>query len=174
MGRYLRGAQLLIVEDNADVRSYLHEQLLEAGYQVLEAIKGEEGVAVAQEHLPDLILTDVMMLRMDGYEFSRRIRSDERTSHIPIIMLTAKAAEKDKIEGLEIGVDDYLTKPFSSKELLVRVANLIRLRQQLRERFSTATVIKTSEVSAVSVDQQFLEKVIQCIEEHIGDDQFGV
>ncbi len=166
--------QLLIVEDNADVRTYLHEHLVEAGYQVLEAVNGEEGITVAQEYLPDLILTDVMMPRMDGHEFSRQIRSDERTSHIPIIMLTAKAAEEDKIEGLETGVDDYLTKPFSSKELLVRVANLIRLRQQLRERFSTATVIRPNEVSAVSLDQIFLQKVMEAIEENMGDEQFGL
>ena len=167
-------AQLLIVEDNADVRSYLHEHLVEAGYQIIEAVNGENGLALAQEHLPDLILTDVMMPRMDGYAFSRHIRSDERTSHIPIIMLTAKAAEDDKIEGLEIGVDDYLTKPFSAKELHVRVANLIRQRQQLRERFSRATVIRPAEVSAISVDQVFLEKIIHAIESHISDEQFGV
>jgi CheY-like chemotaxis protein len=167
-------AQLLIVEDNADVRSYLHEHLAEAGYHILEAVNGEEGLTLAQKHLPDLILTDVMMPRMDGHEFSRGIRSDERTSHIPIIMLTAKAANEDKIEGLETGVDDYLTKPFSSKELLMRVANLIRMRQQLRERFTTATIIRPSEVSAISLDRVFLEKAIQGIEENIGDDQFGV
>ncbi|MEZ4953744.1 MAG: two-component regulator propeller domain-containing protein [Saprospiraceae bacterium] len=173
-GHSPKTAQLLIVEDNDDVRHYLRGNLEEAGYQVMEAINGEEGLSIAQEHLPDLILTDVMMPRMDGYEFSRRIRSDERTSHIPLIILTAKAEEKDKIEGLEIGVDDYLTKPFSSRELLTRVANLIRLRRQLRERFSTATVIRPTEVSPVSVDQKFLEKVLKTIEARLGDEQFAV
>lgn len=167
-------AQLLVVEDNNDVRSYLCDHLNEAGYHVTEAVNGVEGLRKAQEQTPDLILTDVMMPSMDGYEFSRHIRSDERTSHIPIIMLTAKAAEEDKLEGLETGVDDYLTKPFSTKELLARVSNLIKIRQQLRERFSQATIIRPAEVSVISTDQIFLQKVIQSIEEHMGDEQFGL
>ena len=115
-----------------------------------------------------------MMPKMDGYQFSKAIRNDEKTSHIPIIMLTAKAGLDDKINGLEIGVDDYLTKPFSAKELKVRVKNLIYQRKQLRKRFSTSTIIKPSEVTAVSVDKTFLDKVIKTIENHFEDEKFSV
>ncbi|MFO7526732.1 MAG: hybrid sensor histidine kinase/response regulator transcription factor [Ignavibacteriaceae bacterium] len=164
---------ILTVEDNPDVRSYIREQL-ETEYKIIEASNGEEGITEAQNEIPDLIITDVMMPKMDGYQFSKSIRSDERTSHIPIIMLTAKAGLDDKIEGLETGIDAYLTKPFSAKELIVRVRNLIQQRNQLRKRFSKATVIKPSEVSAVSADQVFLNKVVSFIEAHFEDEKFSV
>jgi signal transduction histidine kinase/ligand-binding sensor domain-containing protein/DNA-binding response OmpR family regulator len=164
---------ILIVEDNFDVRAYIKEQL-ESDYKIIEAENGETGLVKAQENIPDLIITDVMMPKIDGYQFSKMIRSDEKTSHIPIIMLTAKAGLDDKIEGLETGIDDYITKPFSAKELRVRVKNLIYQREQLRKRFSTSTVIKPSEVTAVSVDKVFLEKTISQIEKHFEDDKFNV
>ncbi len=164
---------ILVVEDNSEVRAYIREQL-KRNYHVIEAANGNEGIQKAQDCMPDLIVTDVMMPQKDGYEFSRQIRLDEKTSHIPIIMLTAKASLDDKIEGLETGADAYLTKPFSAKELLVRVKNLIYQRAQLRKRFSQATVIKPSEVSASSIDQVFLEKTIKIIETHFEDEQWGV
>jgi signal transduction histidine kinase/DNA-binding response OmpR family regulator len=167
------GEIILIVEDNADVRAYIREQL-ENSYRVVEAVNGEKGIIKAQETIPDLIITDVMMPKMDGYQFTRKIRGDEKTSHIPIVMLTAKAGLDDKIEGLEKGVDVYLTKPFSAKELKVQVRNLITRREELRRRFSTATIIKPSEVTATSVDKAFLERVIKCVESHFEDEQFGV
>jgi signal transduction histidine kinase/ligand-binding sensor domain-containing protein/DNA-binding response OmpR family regulator len=164
---------ILVVEDNADVRAYIREQLGDSR-QVLEAADGEEGIARARETIPDLIITDVMMPIMDGYQFTRNIRGDEKTSHIPIIMLTAKAALDDKIAGLEKGVDVYLTKPFSAKELKVQVRNLITRREELRRRFSTATIIKPSEVTATSIDKAFLERTINCVESHFEDEHFGV
>lgn len=164
---------ILIVEDNDDVRAYIREQL-EAGYQLLEARHGEEGVMMAQENIPDLIITDVMMPRMDGYQFCNAIRQDEKTSHIPVIMLTAKSALDDKIVGLESGVDAYLTKPFSAKELRATVKNLIHQREQLRKRFSKSMVISPSEVTSISVDQEFLEKIFKIIETHFEDEQFSV
>jgi signal transduction histidine kinase/ligand-binding sensor domain-containing protein/CheY-like chemotaxis protein/AraC-like DNA-binding protein len=164
---------ILIVEDNVDVRNYIREHT-EIEYTIIESSNGEEGIQKAQENIPDLIITDIMMPRMDGYKFSREIRKDERTSHIPIIMLTAKAGIDDKIEGLETGIDDYLTKPFSTRELKVRIKNLILQRKQLRKKFSNATIIKPTEVSAVSADQVFLQKTIKIIESHFGDSQFSV
>jgi len=163
---------ILIVEDNSDVRAYIKEQLVKE-YGVIEAHNGEEGLISAQEQIPDLVITDVMMPKMNGYQFSDEMRKNEKTSHIPIIMLTAKASLDDKIEGLETGVDAYLTKPFSAKELQVRVKNLISQRQELRKRFSTATIIKPSEVSADSVDQQFFEKTVNTIEAHFYDEYFN-
>ena len=139
----------------------------------MEASNGAEGISIAQTEIPDLLITDVMMPKMNGYEFSKRIRIDEKTSHIPIIMLTAKAALDDKIEGLENGIDAYITKPFSTKELKVRVKNLILQRERLRKRFSQSTVIKPSEVSTVSADQSFLEKTIKIIEANFEDELFN-
>ncbi|MCO6480097.1 MAG: response regulator [Phaeodactylibacter sp.] len=164
---------LLIVEDNADVRHFIRETL-EPAYSILEAEDGEQGLELAREHIPDLIISDVMMPKMDGYTFSRKIREEERSSHIPIIMLTAKAGEEDKISGLQTGVDAYLIKPFNARELRVRITNLIALRRKLRERFSRATVIRPSEVSAESADQVFLKKVLGNIEEHMGEEAYTV
>ncbi len=169
----IKGEIILIVEDNADVRNYVREQL-ESEFIIVDARNGEAGIAKARGIIPDLIITDVMMPKMDGFRFCTEIRKDERTSHIPIIMLTAKAGLDDKIEGLETGIDDYLTKPFSTRELRVRVKNLIQQRKELRKRFSSATIIKPSEVSAVSADQVFLQKTMEIIEKHFNDEQFGV
>jgi len=165
--------RVLVVEDNTDVRSYIREQL-EGNFRVTEAGNGEEGIKMAQDIMPDLIISDVMMPKMDGYQFSKAIRADEKTSHIPIIMLTARAGIDDKIDGLETGVDIYLTKPFNTRELIANVKNLIQQRIQLRKRFSKATVIRPSEVSPVSVDQAFLEKIVKTIETHFEDEQFSV
>ena len=164
---------VLIVEDNPDVRNYISE-LLKTEYKVIEASDGEEGISNARDEIPDLIITDVMMPGMDGFQFSTQIRSDMKTSHIPIIMLTAKAGLDDKIEGLETGIDAYITKPFSAKELRVRVRNLIYQREQLRKRFSKSTIIKPSEVTVVSMDQEFLEKTIKVIEQNFEDPKFSV
>jgi len=165
---------VLLVEDHPDLRTFLGEQLSEAGYRVVIAIDGQEGLEMAREYLPDLIVTDVMMPRMDGLSFVREIRQDVRSSHIPVIILTARSGSEDKIEGLLTGVDDYLTKPFSTRELLLRVGNLIQIRRHLRERFSTATVIRPAEVSLVPMDQEFISAVLQAIEENMGESQFGV
>jgi signal transduction histidine kinase/ligand-binding sensor domain-containing protein/AraC-like DNA-binding protein len=164
---------ILIVEDNADVRGYIREQL-EKDYRVAEAAHGEDGIYMARKDIPDLIISDVMMPKMDGYRFCKEIRKDEKTSHIPIIMLTARAGLEDKIEGLETGADDYLIKPFSAKELQVRVKNLISQRELLRKRFSKSTLIKPSEVSSISVDQAFIERALRIIEDHFTDEQFTV
>lgn len=164
---------ILIIEDNFDVRSYIREQL-ENEYGIFEALNGEEGILIAQREIPDIIITDLMMPKMDGYQFSKAIRGDEKTSHIPIIMLTAKAGLDDKIQGLETGIDDYLTKPFSAKELKVRVKNLIYKRKELKKRFSALTIIKPSDVTVQSVDKVFLDKVISTIEKYFEDEQFSV
>jgi len=163
---------ILIVEDNNDARAYIREQL-EATYHIIEAENGEIGTMQANKTIPDLIISDVMMPLMDGYTFCKLIRSNELTSHIPIIMLTAKAGLDDRIEGLETGVDAYLTKPFNAKELRASVRNLLSQREQLRKRFSKASIIRPSEVTTVSVDQAFLEKTIKMIEYHFDKPQFS-
>jgi len=164
---------ILIVEDNTDVREFIREQLI-GEYKILEASNGCEGIAVSQGTIPDLIITDLMMPEMDGYEFSGNIRSDEKTSHIPIIMLTAKAGLDPRIEGLEAGIDAYLTKPFHVRELQTRVKALIQQRKNLKKQFSTSTYFKPSVVAKSSVDQSFLRRAIELIDEHILEEDFKV
>jgi two-component system, sensor histidine kinase ChiS len=164
---------VLIVDDNNDVREFIHE-LLENEYLIHEAENGNTGIIKARETIPDLIITDLMMPVMDGYKFCKKIRKDERTSHIPIIMLTAKADFDDKMEGLETGIDDYIIKPFSTKELKARIRNLINQRRLLRARFSQATIFKPSEVAATSMDKVFLEKMSRVIEANFEKQDFTV
>ncbi len=164
---------VLVVEDNPDMRAYIRETLM-GSYKIIEAPNGEEGFAHAQEHIPDLIVTDVMMPKVDGYALTRMLREDQATSHIPIIMLTAKAAETDKFEGLETGVDVFLTKPFSTRELEIRVRKLIELRQQLLTKVQHQPIITASEVMVTSVDRAFLERLQEIVEENLSDENFQV
>ena len=164
---------ILVVEDNDDIREYIRDNL-KAIYKIEEAADGEEGIIKAKNIIPDLILSDVMMPKIDGYMFCKNIRQNESTSHIPIIMLTAKAADEDKITGLETKVDDYIVKPFNIQELQIRIRNLIEMRRKLRQKFSTATIIHPSEVTSESVDQVFLKKVLDIIEKFMDDETFNV
>jgi YesN/AraC family two-component response regulator len=148
--------------------------VLTSAYQVTEARDGAEGIDKALETVPDLIISDVMMPKKDGYEVCRTLKLDQKTSHIPIILLTARAASESKIEGLETGADDYLIKPFEPKELLARVKNLIDLRRKLRERFRASVPLKPGEVAVTSMDDAFLQKAKAVVETHIGDEGFGV
>ncbi|MEM6345147.1 MAG: tetratricopeptide repeat protein [Bacteroidota bacterium] len=166
--------QILLIEDNPDIRAFVKEQIISFGYKVHEAENGRLGLERAKEHIPDLIISDIMMPELDGYGVAKGMKEDERTSHIPLILLTSKASEESKIQGLELGIDDYLLKPFNSRELEVRMANLIEQRKRLRERFSTATVIRPNEVSAVPIEQTFIKKVLEIIENNLSNEQFSV
>ncbi|MEM7371383.1 MAG: tetratricopeptide repeat protein [Bacteroidota bacterium] len=165
---------ILLIEDNPDVRAFVKEQIRSFGYQVSEASDGQEGLEKAQEIIPDLIISDIMMPRLDGYGVAKGLKEDQRTSHIPVVLLTSKASDESKIAGLELGIDDYLLKPFNARELEIRIRNLIEQRKRLRERFSSATIIRPNEVSAVSMDQSFLKKVLESIESNLSDEQFSV
>ncbi len=165
---------ILMVEDNADMRHFIKEQLI-SSYKVIEATNGEIGFKKSVSLQPDLIITDLMMPKMDGIELCRRLKTNLETSHIPVIMLTAKAGIENKIEGLETGADDYLTKPFDSKELLARSNNLIKQRKSLRELFSRSEVnIEPRRVTVNSIDQKFLESLIDLLESNFSDPDFGV
>jgi signal transduction histidine kinase/DNA-binding response OmpR family regulator/streptogramin lyase len=164
---------VLIVEDNSDVRSYIRE-ILEPFFRIIEARDGREGLDKAVEVIPDLVVSDIMMPKMDGYELCKILKTDERTSHIPIILLTARAAGESKLEGLETGADDYIIKPFDSKELLVRARNLIKSRRQLRERFSREIMLKPQDIAITPMDEVFLQKVQTVVNEHIDDENFTV
>ena len=164
---------LLLVEDNSDVRTYIRENL-EKEYTILEAVNGEEGQKKSIEQIPDLIISDVMMPKMDGFELCEKLKTDERTSHIPVILLTAKATSKDKITGYETGADDYIMKPFDVKELRVRVKNLIDQRKKLREHFLQEGIFSLDSKDITSIDRKFFERAIKIINEHLSDLSFGV
>lgn len=164
---------LLIVEDNKDMRAFIHQKL-ENAYQIIEAFDGEEGIQKAIEHIPDLIISDVMMPKKNGYQVCKTLKTDVRTSHIPVVLLTAKAAQEEKIEGLETGADDYLTKPFDAKELLIRVQNLIAIREQLRQRFAASINLKPSEVTTNSIDAEFLQNAMHIVETNMGSEDFNI
>ncbi|MDZ7362715.1 MAG: response regulator [candidate division KSB1 bacterium] len=164
---------ILIVEDNADMRRYLRDYL-EQTYSVIEAHNGREGLEKATATIPDLVISDVMMPEMDGYALCRGLKTDEKTSHVPVILLTAKAAPEEKLAGLETGADDYLLKPFEAKELLARVKNLIQLRQKLREKFSSARLQEQMPNLENKLDQAFLQRVQKAVEENMENEKFGV
>ena len=163
---------ILTVEDNEDIRTHITDNMTE--YNVMEAADGAEGLQVATEQLPDLVITDLMMPKMDGVELCEKLKTDERTSHIPVIMLTAKTSVEDRIEGLETGADDYLTKPFNIKELRVRVKNLIKQRQKLRERFRKELLLEPQEIAVTSADERFIRQSLEIIENNMSDQDFSV
>lgn len=166
---------LLIVEDNFDVRNYIADQFREQ-YQIIEAENGRLGLERALETTPDLVISDIMMPEMDGTEFCKLLKTNEKTSHIPVVMLTALAEQGDRLKGLELGADDYLVKPFDARELTVRVANLIAGRQKLQEHYrrSLNSFAPIAEVKAESVDAVFLKKVREAVEANLEDENFSV
>ena len=164
---------LLIVEDNYDLRKYIIEILSEY-YQISEAEDGEEGFRLSIEHIPDLIISDIMMPKMDGIELCEKLKTDERTSHIPVILLTAKATSNDKIIGYETGADDYIMKPFEEKELKVRIKNLLEQRKRIHEHFRKHGLIELDESRITSIDKKFLERVYKIITENISNSSCNV
>ncbi|NQV01551.1 MAG: response regulator, partial [Bacteroidia bacterium] len=171
---------ILIVEDNMDLRSYMRKGL-DQHYHVIEAVDGKDGFEKALEHVPDLIVSDVMMPVMDGNELCRNVKLDVRTSHIPVILLTAKASKESKIEGLQTGADDFMTKPFDQEELLVRIKNLIEQRAKLKELFSGTgpeeriiSGIQLSDKQIGELDRNFLQKAVNVVEEHLANFDFSV
>lgn len=168
-----RSIQVLIVEDNADVRYYLRQHLKEQ-YLIREAIDGEDGFHEAVRNIPDLVICDVIMPKVGGVELCRQLKSDERTSHIPVIFLTAKADQKSKLEGLEKGADAYITKPFDLAELKVLIKNLILQRRKLQHRFSREVNLQPVRQVVTSLDDQFLMKALKLVEDHVSDADFSV
>jgi signal transduction histidine kinase/DNA-binding response OmpR family regulator len=166
-------ALVLIVEDNADLRAYLKENL-ESDYQIAVAENGLTGLEKAIDLTPDLILSDMMMPIMDGFTLCTKIRLDERTSHIPFILLTARTTIESKLEGLELGADEYMTKPFNIKEIRVRMSNLLEQRKNLRKIFSRELTIQPKNIAVTSVDERFLNHALEIMEAHLADAQFSV
>jgi YesN/AraC family two-component response regulator len=163
----------LVVEDNREVRTFI-KSLFTGQYTVEEAGDGKEGWEKATESVPDLIICDIMMPEMDGMELCKRIKTDIRTSHIPVILLTARTAITFKYEGLETGADDYITKPFSAEYLQLRVQNLIRQREILRNHFALEMICDPAKITVTSVDEKLLKKAVDYIGEHMPDSSLSV
>jgi len=164
---------LLIVEDNPEMRRYIRGNL-ETSYRVIEAPDGRQGFELAAEVVPDLVISDVLMPGISGEDLCRKLKDDIRTSHIPLILLTAKAGLEDKLSGLGCGADDYLTKPFVWEELRTRVHNLIEQRRRMRERFSKRVIFEPGQLDIPSRDEAFLIRVHEIVEASLGDEGFTV
>ena len=164
---------ILLVEDNHDIREYVR-LALEPAYKVIEAADGLSGIEKAREFVPNLIVSDVMMPGADGFEVCAQVKSDEKTSHIPVILLTAKSNLEDRIEGLETGADAYLSKPFNTRELLVQIKNLIAGRQKLKERFRKEMITAPVVAEATSLEDQFLQRLRDIMTENLADETFSV
>jgi signal transduction histidine kinase/DNA-binding response OmpR family regulator/streptogramin lyase len=159
---------VLVVEDNADLRYYIRS-ILHGPFRIFEAEAGERGFERAVKEMPDLILSDVMMPGMDGFELCEKLKTDERTSHIPVILLTARADMDSRLQGLGTGADDYLVKPFNGPELRARANNLIRQRQKLRARFGKDLLIPMKDIAVTSADERFLHKAVDHITQNLGE-----
>ncbi|MBS1566804.1 MAG: response regulator [Bacteroidetes bacterium] len=165
---------VLIIEDNDELRSFLQHSLSGA-WRILTASGGQEGVGIATEEVPNLVITDLMMPGTDGYTVCRTLKNDERTSHIPILMLTAKTGTDNRVQGIQTGADAYLGKPFEHRELLALVQNLIETRRRLRERYSLHSNQEetTGSEPLPPIEKAFMDRVRQSIENHLGDVQYG-
>lgn len=164
---------LLLIEDNHDVLTYL-TSCLEGHYQLEFATNGREGIEQALDIVPDLIITDVMMPEKDGYELCALLKEDIRTSHIPIVLLTAKADQNDKLEGLKAGADAYLAKPFDKAELEIRLLKLLQLRRDLQTHYARVLLEEDGEAGSSSKENRFLKKLRTVILDHLDDEGFGI
>lgn len=175
MNEQMSAAQkiMLLVDDNADVRYFIKSHFSPA-YHILEAENGVEGYAIALKTIPDMIISDVMMPDMDGFEFCRKIRKDERTSHIPIILLTAFGSREHEIEGLSQGADDYITKPFDLVILQTKIENILTVRQSLKQKYTGEMLLQPRNIILNSPDERFLQKAIDVVENNISDPDLDI
>lgn len=165
---------ILIVEDNRDLLNYMADDLA-AHYRVLKAEDGKAGLELAIAEIPDLVLSDVMMPGMDGYELCRHLKEDERTSHVPVILLTARSESESRREGLRLGADDYLAKPFDAEGLKLRIHNLIEQRRKLAERYERKLAVLSPDAMPVtSADERLLAQLRKIVEANLDDPDFKV
>jgi signal transduction histidine kinase/ligand-binding sensor domain-containing protein/CheY-like chemotaxis protein/AraC-like DNA-binding protein len=163
---------VLIVEDNKELRSHLKNELRNH-FQVKEAANGKIGLEKVNKLYPDIVISDIMMPEMDGFELCRQVKSTIETSHIPVILLTARSLEEDRIEGYETGADEYLSKPFNINVLKARINNLLEARKRAKERFaSIGSIVPSSEITTNLIDEVFLDKTTKIVLENISDPDF--
>ncbi|HEY9170027.1 MAG TPA: two-component regulator propeller domain-containing protein [Lutibacter sp.] len=163
---------MLIVEDDADIRHFI-KSIFKNDYKIFESKNGQEGIEKAFKTIPDIIISDVMMPLKNGFELCNILKEDEKTSHIPIILLTAKTGEENEIDGLNTGADDYITKPFSAKKLVVRVEKLIELRKKLRNRYQQNLIQLPKDIAITSTDEKFLNRIEILFETHLTNPSFN-
>lgn len=161
---------VLVVEDDEDIRLYV-KSFLQDSYKIIEAVNGQQGIEKALVTIPDLIISDVMMPIENGIGLCNTLKQDERTCHIPIILLTAKSDNEHEIEGLQVGADAYVTKPFNRGKLMAQIENLLKIRAQLQKRYSKD--FKLKDLAVTSVEQQFLEKLYIVLNENISKSEFS-
>lgn len=164
---------LLIVDDNQDIRNYL-SSIFESTYVVQTAENGKEGFNTSVESIPDIIISDVMMPEEDGFAFTKRIKENELTSHIPVVLLTAKTDDTDKLKGVGTGADAYITKPFNSELLRATVDNLLENRRKLQQRFSQEVILRPKEISVSSADEKFIERLQIIFDDQLTNPEFSV
>lgn len=163
---------MLIVEDNDDIRDYVKFNF-DLEYQVREAENGEQGLEIALDCIPDIIISDIMMPKLDGIGMCQQLKTDERTSHVPILLLTAKSDESYLVKGFENGADDYVSKPFSMNALKARVNNLIKVRRELQEKFSKGTYLIPRKSLTNKTDENFIKNIVDIIEKNITNTSFN-
>ena len=164
---------LLIVDDNKDIRTYVSD-IFKKSYTVIEAENGQKGIDMAIEHIPNIIISDVMMPVLDGIALSKKLKKDERTSHIPIILLTAKTGEQNEIAGIKTGADDYITKPFSEDLLTLKVKNRIDNLKTLQDRFSQEIILRPKDISVNSIEEKFLERIQFVLDTQVTETSFSI
>lgn len=164
---------LLIVEDNADLRAYIGS-LFNDSYQVLTATDGQDGLSKAFEYLPDVVITDWMMPEMDGVMMCQHLKNDTRTSHVPVLMLTAKSAIESRLEGFEGGADDYIVKPFHATELQLKVRNWLQRQERLRQLYKQQLAQAQETPPLPEAEGDFMERIFGVIDQHLADSSFGV
>ncbi len=166
---------ILVAEDNADMRLFISEYLV-TNYKVIEAENGKEAIELALENIPDVIVSDIMMPEVNGYELCEKIKKDDRTSHIPVILLTAKASGESTEKGFEMGADYYVTKPFNPKLLELRIKNILKTRDKIHSQLSSSGEInlEPKNLNIGSKDQEFLNKIMACVEANFSNSMFGI
>ncbi len=164
---------LLIVEDNQDLNKLLQDSFKDQ-YQIISCKDGKEGYDMAIKHIPDIIISDIMMPKKDGIQLTNELKNDERTSHIPIILLTARAGEENELSGLQIGADDYITKPYNQKILATKVSNLLSIRKKLQLRYSQEVFLTTKEIAVTPVDENFLNRVQKVLDTQLVESSFNI
>jgi len=166
--------KILVIDDKEELLMLVAVIFEDTGYEIIGLKNSLEAFETAIKEQPDVIILDIMMPKMDGYQLCAKLKTDTRTSHIPVILLTAKAESKDKISGLETGADDYIVKPFEMNELKARIKNLIEQRKRIHEHFKSTGIIELEESSITSTDKKFLQNVYKSINENLSDSSFGV
>ncbi|MEM8523330.1 MAG: two-component regulator propeller domain-containing protein [Bacteroidota bacterium] len=164
---------LLFVDDNSDIRRFIKEGF-QNDFRIIEAADGEKGYEIALASLPDIIVSDVMMPNKNGFELCEALKTNHLTSHIPVVLLTAKSASEDELEGLQTGADAYVVKPFKLDILRTQLLNIHLHRERLRKRFRQEVILEPEEIAVTSADEEFLKSAVSIVEDHMSDSEFNV